>query len=532
MPVPIPRTYRDRALINERCKTDAAFRAIVIEQCAADVAFFCNVFCHTYDPRPTAPMPEMPFLLYPFQVDFLRRIDKAAADLDDLLVEKSRDMGVTWCVMVYCLHGWLFRRGFQALLGSRKQDLVDDGTFDSHFGKLEFMLRRLPGYLLPSGFSFDKHRMKLRLKNPNKADATVRGNAIKGESANAEFARQGRYTLVFVDEAAFWFDFQKAWRAAASTTKTRVGVSTPNGMNSWGRLVHLPNMARKLIRLHWRLHPLHDQAWYEAECNRIGIPEDIAQELDISYTLSTRGRVYTVWDKCLFGVYPRMTDWTSYVSWDFGLDSVAIVWWQRNPMDGQLRVIDCYKNAQKPIDFYIPFVTGELWPDASPEAAYNAEYTTDEVAKITVHGTWGRAVHYGDPNVNSRTVTSGKSVQDILSKHGLYIHTNDAANDFPTRKRFTELGIRGLQVNVPQDGSPIGAYGVDDAMRAARYPTRSAEAQITSAPALPVHDDSSHYRTAVEFFFVNLPAHRSQRAGTRPTPVRKTSNKYDNLTRR
>ena len=506
MPIPTPTTVRERAVLLEKAKVDAQFRAKLRAQAAADPVFFINTFLWTFDPRPTAPEPDLPFLLEPFQVDLIHRYEQALAEHDDVIVEKSRDMGVTWLTLAWILYGWIFRPGFQALIGSYTEDLVWNKALDSHFGKLEYMLQRLPGWLRPRGFSFEKHFRKLRLTHPgNGPDAALRGNTIRGASATGRFGRQGRYTVVYIDEAGFWEDFSSAWRAAGSTTKTRIAVSTPNGMNSWGKLVHHPGMQRKRVTLHWSLSPRHDQAWYEAECARLVNEEDIAQELEISYHRSQRGRVYPAWDHVEIGTYDYDPRWATFVSWDFGLDTTALIWWQRDPVTGQVRMLDCYRNSQKPIDFYVPFVTGEVTGD-NP---YLRDYSADELAKMTVHAQWGTAIHYGDPSVTQRDLASGRSPHEILREHGIYVFTNPAARDHKTRKRFTELGLRGLQVNVPDDpDNPVSCAGVDDAMRLYHYPARNPDAQRTSEINRPVHDDSSHFATAVEYFFVNLPPHR------------------------
>lgn len=510
MQLETPWTARERSLIHERCVADPRYREAVIQRAAEDRIFFCNLFLFTFDPRPSASQPQLPFILYDFQAAYVRRCEQAIRDQDDLLTEKSRAMGWTWLMLgPLVLWDWLFTPGCQILIGSRKEDLVDNRTLDSHFGKLEYMIAQLPGWfaraVLP-GFEMAKHRQRLKLINPNLRDPARRGNSIRGESANAQFARSGRYTYVIFDEAAFWEYFQAAWRAAGMTTKTRLAGSTPNGLNAYGKLIQAPENQSRRVTLHWRLHPKYDDAWYEAECRRLVSPEDIAQELDISYTRSVHGRVYPSWDTCQFGAYRYEPTWFTYCSWDAGLDTVALIWWQRDPVSGQVRMLDCYHNRQQPIDFYVPFVTGEL-PANSP---YLRSYTSDELAKITVHAGWSKAIHFGDPSLEQRDVGSGKSPADVLREHGIYVLVSKQ-NDFKTRKRVTDLGLIGLQVNCPEDGGPVGCETVDEAMRLARYRERNPDAQYTSDVSLPVHDASSHFRTAVEYFFMNLPPRR--RAG-------------------
>lgn len=858
----LPETARQRALLLDRCAKEQAVRAKVLERCRHDDVFFIQTFLFTFDPRPHAPMPDLPFFLYDFQIDkIINELNSALAQGEDRYWEKSRDMGFTWTFLAWAFHKWLFRRGTQILLGSRKEDLVDNRDLDSHFGKIDYFLRKLPGWFMAAalpGWNPKEHRQKLRLVNPNRVDGEVRGNTLRGESANAEFARQGRYTClvggtyvpspygllsfeehlaqvtpslggragearrvrgylvrppetvytvtgqygyqvtgtadhplrvlrdgaeqdirladlttddwllipsladadlsqttpidhdvarvlgylvsegtvnrparvefcqkdpaimadfcdawrrafdndlpvreqsntingqpvtwqvaggsraairrrlaelgldyakaagksvprairgadratmraflqalfegdggaycypelktlrvhytsksetlvrqlqslllffgivssvrmerrrqtwklvignaeaakfgeligfrsarkndpfqhyvttgatragygewqngvlpvrvtqiveaapvttydceldghlfvangvlshncVFMDEGAFWPDFSSAFRAAGLTTASRFCGSTPNGMNAWGKLMHNPAVAPRKITLHWRLHPLHDEEWYRRECAHLVDVETIAQELDLNYQRSTKGRVYPAWENCQFGPYPYMPGWARFVSWDFGLDGTAIIWWQRDPVTGQIRMLDCYQNTQKPLTWYVPFVTGELTGD-NPHLR---DYSADELAKMAEHAVWGdgrRWVHFGDPSVKQRNLTDGKSPLDLLKSHGIFVVTNDQARDFKTRKRFTDLGLAGLQVNLPEEGA-VGCWGVDDAMRLSRYPARNPDSQFTSEVVRPVHDEHSHYRTAVEYFFTNVPPH-------------------------
>jgi len=521
-----PTSAKQRALIWDRCAHDQKFRQRVIAQCKEDSVFFINAFIWSFDPRPDAVVAETPFILYPFQVDLIRKLDAAVAGLDDLLIEKSRDMGGTWTIIAWAVHGWLFRPGWQGLLGSRKEKLVDDRTIDSHFGKIDFILRHLPGWFLRDvlpGFREDKHRQKLKLVNPSKVYPGCYGNALKGESSNEEFGRAGRQTFIFFDEAAFFKAFSDAWRAAAQTTRTRIGLSTPRGMNAWGRLIHRPENQHRRVTLHWRLHPLHDDAWYARECKRLVLAEDIAQELDLNYQRSTRGLVYPQWEQCEFGVYDYNPKHRLFCSWDFGLDGTALIWWQRDPVSGQVTMLDAYEAENRPLSWFIPFVKGELPED--PKQA--REYTPDELAKITVHSTWGLAIHYGDPSVNQRNVKDGKSPADLLKEYGIFVFSNAAANDFKSRRRVTLEGLRTLRVNLPGEGAPVGCEIVDDAMRLAKFQERDEDSQSSNEPN-PVHDGTSHLRSSVEFFYVNLPPHSSFK---RPDSTRSTR-VYDHFLKR
>jgi len=498
-----PPTLQERLRLLAAANRSAEVRQAVRERCRQDPAWFTNFALWTFDPRPEAKPHDLPFILWDFQVMLMRWLEERYRNNQDGLIDKSRDMGVTWVTLAWILHKWLFEPGFAALVGSRKEDLVDNRTWDSHFGKLEYMLRRIPGWMLPAGFDFGRHRQFLKLVNPEN------GNYVVGESANAQFSRQGRYSVVFFDEAAFWPDFASAWRAAGSATNCRIAVSTPNRMNTFGRMVHSGQYPH--LRIHWRMHPRKDDQWYEKQKARY-TAEDLAQEIDISYAGSMTGLVYPSWVDVPKGIYPYVPGWPVFTSWDFGVaDPTAIIWWQKDPVSKRVRMLDCYSNQGKPIDFYVPFVLGYIpsdWP---------YEYTAQEREKIAIHGTWGQPVNYGDPAGSQRSADTARSVIDRLREFGIAIVTNPRANDFRTRKTETELGLRNLEVHV-DPGNVIDCSPVDEAMLNARFPDVNPDSQRISALSKPIHNWTSHYRSAVEYFFVNQP---SFRAISRPEPTRR-----------
>ena len=86
----------------------------------------------------------------------------------------------------------------------------------------------------------------------------------------------------------------------------------------------------KKHRLHWSKHPLKTNEWYELQKKRRTRLE-IAKELDISYDDSVEGAVYTDFTN-LVRVKPLEYDPSlkTYTSWDFGRDSNALIFWQKD----------------------------------------------------------------------------------------------------------------------------------------------------------------------------------------------------------
>lgn len=265
-------------------------------RCEKDPVFFIDNFVYTFDPRVTPQ--HIPFKLYDFQKDFINELHQALIHKYDLVIDKSRDMGATWCVCAFYFWAWLFVPNFSALLGSQKEEKVDKGGLpDTLFGKLDIMLRYLPKMFFPKGFNNFKHRNHMRLENPSN------GAVISGESSNVNFSRSGRYASLLADEFAFWENSDAVLGATADSSPMRIFLSTPNGLgNAFADVRFGGNI--KHIEMHWRLHPekgenaVFDESqycwrneWYDSEVKRrltsnIASLKLIKQELDINYIQS------------------------------------------------------------------------------------------------------------------------------------------------------------------------------------------------------------------------------------------------------
>jgi phage terminase large subunit len=78
-----------------------AARLVELERCRRDPVHWINHWAMTYDPR--APRSQIPFDLFPKQVEFLRWLEERERTQTGGLVEKSRDGGVTLAVRRLCL---------------------------------------------------------------------------------------------------------------------------------------------------------------------------------------------------------------------------------------------------------------------------------------------------------------------------------------------------------------------------------------------------------------------------------------------
>jgi len=442
--------------------------------------FFIENFCWTYDPR--SKNKNLPVVLFDYQKEtvkyFIEHIDQGK----DFLIEKSRDMGVSWLAVYVFQWYWLFRDGTNLLIGSYKEKLVDDGVNqDALFGKLEYSLRNLPKWLLPRRFDLRKHRNKLKLINPEN------NNIISGDTMNPQFGRGARKTAIFYDELGFWESAKESWEAGADTTACRIANSTPAGKNYYWKL-KISGM--DVLTLHWKRHPLKDNTWYEFEKSR-RTDEEVAQELDLNYEKSLEGRVYLEWQPEV-GFYPYNDNHPLYIAADWGKeDGTAIIWAQ--VIENKLRIVDSVYKTGETIDFFVPFFNGII-------SSEEYRYSPKEVEKIELHRRWRKATVFGDPAGRFTSAVTNQTVFSILKDAGIYVNWEEMWKEFPTRKTAVKMRIRkGVELNQNPDTDYLNMC-----IEQAAYPkiTRKGEEEVKSIK--PNHDWTSHYRSALEYLCLGL----------------------------
>jgi hypothetical protein len=474
--------------------------------------FFINHFGWTYNSRMAniGKSAHLPFFLYEYQKDAIRWIVDHIENGRDGLLEKSRDMGVTWLVVWVFIWFWLFRDGINLLMGSYKEALVDNRSDDSMFGRIDYGIDSLPKWMMPKGFNKKKHRTKLKLQNP------ANYNLISGDTMNPDFGRGSRKTAIFFDELGSWDYAKDAWESCGDVTNCRIANSTPKGFNFYAKL---RNSGIDVLRLHWSDHPLKDQEWYDFECARRS-EEEVAQEIDISYNKSQEGVVYPEWNEnnVEFGEYEYDPTLPLYVGWDFGKeDPTAIVWVQ--PYNGKLRVIDTYTRNGKNIDFFVPFVTGII-----PSDHYN--YSKKDLEIIDKHKSWKKGVHFGDPAGRNRNSVTDATVLSVLRDHGIVVNYRTDWQAHQKRKRATKsLIMDGIFVN--RNDMTEHFYMC---MEQAAYPKVRVEGEEEIRSKSPKHDWTSHYRSAFEYLALGLEefTHRSRK----PFDKFKDMSRYDSRGRR
>ena len=267
-----------------RASQDEGFAADWWCACSRSVLFWVNTCCWTFDPRLTHPV--VPFATYEYQDEILLAVETAITSRSDLVLPKSRDMGITWIVLAGFTHRFLFREHQTFLCVSRNEDYVDKPDDpDSLFWKVDFMIARLPQFMKPlQGYQ------RTHLHFSNKA----RGCTIDGVGTTGDVGRGGRRTGIMLDEFAHVENPEKMLAATADATRCRIFPSSYNMKNAFWRLTQ--NTSIKNIPSHWTRHPEKSRGLYTTKNGKIEVlDKTFPFPPDYPWVLGVEGKRRSVW---------------------------------------------------------------------------------------------------------------------------------------------------------------------------------------------------------------------------------------------
>jgi len=392
----------ERAKLLQKAKKDAFLRQSLKIQCKEDIFFWIENFVWIYEPRKKGDK-KIPMSMkgnFRFQKRIVRKILECIEEGKDLRIEKSRDMGLSWLIIVIFVWGWLFR-GWDTLIGSKTAEAVDKlNNMKTLFPKARFVLKNLPKWILPRGFNIEKHAGWMNIVNPEM------GCSISGEANSPTFATGSRAKAIAFDEFAKWEHTDRdAWTSAGAATPCRIANSTPKYKNN--KFFELKGSGIEEMSIHYSENPGKGEEWVKKTKPRF-TEQEWEQEMEINYSGTARAVVFAE-ELTYLQQHLRFNEKVKYletkpvyISMDLGMgDLTTVLCWQVLGYSEEIRLFDYYENSNQSIYHYIEWIK-------SPDRPWNKQGKK-------YHEGWRDIVVIPDPNqATNRELTSGKSIEQIF----------------------------------------------------------------------------------------------------------------------
>ena len=211
---------------------DQELQRRLYDECKNNIIFFFDYFLWAFNPKSI--LKNVPIVLHPRQREHVLKIHKEIVDGVGSATEKSREVLATYMHLGVYIHCWLFTDGFEGLCLSKGKDDVDDKTTSSLFGKLRYMVDRLPFWLRPKRWIKRDHGLPyMKIYNPDN------GNWITGRATTEDTGVSGRKSVVLIDEAALINQriYAGLERGLQEVTNTIRRVSTPRGVTLMKQII-------------------------------------------------------------------------------------------------------------------------------------------------------------------------------------------------------------------------------------------------------------------------------------------------------
>lgn len=236
---------------------DARLQKELILKSSRDPLFWINTFCWTLNPKKLRGS-QRPMVLYGYQVEAIEQIVWCIEHGENLVIEKSREMGATWISMqVFMWYMW-FRPMLSFLAVHRKEDMVDNrNNYSALFPKVDYMHKMLPRWMQDP--LWKKGRQKLHL------ECSMTGSTFDGETTTGMADLGGRRTAAFVDEVtslrpSMSHDLNQSLH---SVTNTNLFNGTPRAFATENVQYRLKiGGSTKIVSMHWSRHPEYRKGLY------------------------------------------------------------------------------------------------------------------------------------------------------------------------------------------------------------------------------------------------------------------------------
>lgn len=242
-----------------------------ILRCGNDSVYFFKNYVKIVHPKKGL----VPFLLYPFQEDTLRKFESERFNV----VLKSRQMGLSTLSSAYVAWFMLFQKNKNILVMATKLQVAINLV-----SKVRTVFKHLPSWLL-------ENTSQIKIENKQSIELTNDSRLI-ASTKSIDAGRSEALSLLVIDECAHIDGFDEIWTSIAPTITlggSCIALSSPNGAQGWFYKYYSDAEAGKNdfcpTKLHWRLHPERDDAWFEKETRNMS-DRQISQEFSCEFLAS------------------------------------------------------------------------------------------------------------------------------------------------------------------------------------------------------------------------------------------------------
>lgn len=455
---------------------------------------FINKFCYILSEEKGG-FVKMPFKLRNYQERTIREMFDPLKMDQNILIEKTRQIGISWLMAGIFAYIILFIPNEQLRVLGKKEEFVDSSELDPNtlMGKVKFILENFESRALKA-YTRKVIRCKY-LKIVNRLMNTI----CTGESSSSKSGRGTTLGYVWWDETAFTEHDREIFASISPNSRRLILLSTANGKNTLFYQLKKKIDDRELIgrwhkiRIHWSEY--FSQAWYEGQKQELGgDPLLIAQELDIDYEQSTRERIfYNFGEKVWRSDVSFKNNLRSYtvLAFDYGIrDYTSGVVIQYHPHNREFYITDAFELNNVPfrrvldmITNYNSFSLEEITQKTHPKF-HNA------ILRFFLNALKWKYAHValtGDPAGASRGLADGISIEDVFFEYGL---------SYTAYRENTETVLSAIRGRVDK-------IFIDDSLESVKRVIQnwSYELDKQGNPTQPVHNDDSHLGKAIQYGF-------------------------------
>lgn len=460
---------------------------------AKECKFFIDTYCLTLTKNADEKFERRDFILRPYQRDVV----DAFFTGKNLVIEKTRQTGLSWLFAAIYAYILIFGSNEQLLVLGKNEAFVDDSELNPNtlLGKVKFILKNLKSK--PLRFIVEKTIVMKYLFLKNIGSNTI----VNGSSAASSSGRGSTYTSIWWDETAFTEKDAGIFASIGPNSSQIVFISTPNGKNNLfyklREKIEGGNLGEdwRLIRVWWKDYPqIFSEAWYRGQCEVLSHdPVLIARELDIDYEGSGSDRVFYTIPQTAFRSVPfeRRLAGYSVIAFDYGIrDYTSAVLIQYHPTTGEFRIPDGFILQNVPFETILKALVSPGETDIeeirrrSPADMFSGFYRFWTNART--HG-YGRLAMTGDPAGSARDIRTGYSIADLFFELGIPYVT------FREKQEAVLSKIRGHSDRIFIDRS---IEAVRDCVSKWAYAVNS-----DGLPTKPKHDEFSHMGTGMIYGF-------------------------------